>query len=173
MDSNRFDNLLSLLTAARSRRDALALVLGGTPGLLGLIDATAKKKKGKRGKGQHKKKGGKSSPPAAFCANQANGTSCDESPCKACQDGACVLSADDALCNGTGRCLNGVCNTQPECLPREGPQYCRTSNPAACCSGVCNLVGYGNGVCAAGAAGKGCLENGDCVSNSCTGFICQ
>jgi hypothetical protein len=175
MDANRFDALARTLTAVSSRRGAGRALAGLTLGgmlipLSGLTETKARKKK-RKGKGK-KKKGGKPSPPAAFCADHANGASCDDSPCKACQDGACVPSTDDALCNGTGRCLNGVCNPPPSCL-QPGNLDCFPDTPAVCCSGVCDLVFNGVGTCVAGGAGTDCFANGDCTSNRCTGFICQ
>src|SRR4051812_800768 len=59
MDDFRFDALTKLLSDAPSRRGALATLLGGTLGLLGLSLTEAKKKK--KGKGKKKKK--KPSPP--------------------------------------------------------------------------------------------------------------
>src|SRR4051794_35366822 len=48
MDPHRFDSLSRDLTRARSRRGALAAVFGGTLGLLGLDETTAKQKKHKK-----------------------------------------------------------------------------------------------------------------------------
>lgn len=48
MDADRFDALTHALTTARSRRGALATLLGGTLGLLGLIETAGNKGKGKK-----------------------------------------------------------------------------------------------------------------------------
>jgi len=50
MDADRFDALSRALTDARSRRGALAALLGGTLGLLGLTVTESKKKKKKKKK---------------------------------------------------------------------------------------------------------------------------
>src|SRR5215212_8860240 len=48
MDGSRFDALARALHEVRSRRGAFASLLGGTVGLLGLAETTAKKKKKKK-----------------------------------------------------------------------------------------------------------------------------
>ena len=45
MDADRFDTLTRSLLAGRSRRGAVATLLGGSVGLLGLDRIAAKKKK--------------------------------------------------------------------------------------------------------------------------------
>src|SRR5215213_1050363 len=98
MDADRFDALSRSLTTARSRRGALASLLGGTLGLVGLAETEAKKKcppckKAKNGKCKK---------------NRPDGTAC---PGGACQGGRCqpavnLLPGDP--CPGQKPC-NGAC----------------------------------------------------------------
>ena len=62
MDIKRFDILTQSLTAACSRRSALAAVLGGALGLPGVAETAAKKGKGKKKK-KHSRNSSPPSPP--------------------------------------------------------------------------------------------------------------
>jgi hypothetical protein len=57
MDSSPLDTLASSLPSARSRRGAFAALLGASLGLPHLAATTAKKKKGKKGKGKNAQPG--------------------------------------------------------------------------------------------------------------------
>src|SRR5215216_6012250 len=91
MDSARFDTLARSLTAAGSRRCALALALSGALGLLGLAHPGAasagRKCKPKCDecetckKGKHGKKG--------RCRPKANSTACSVGTC---QSGGCIAA---------------------------------------------------------------------------------
>src|SRR5262245_56482784 len=112
MDADRFEQALRRLTTSPSRRQALrglvGAILGGSVlGGASLVPA-AKGKKGGKGKGGGKKKG-KGKPTKPQCP-----ASCPV--CQQCVDGqSCTPVANDAACNGTGRCLNGTCNPPPNC----------------------------------------------------------
>ena len=88
MDADRFDALSRSLTDVRSRRAALAALLGGTLGMVGLAETEAKKKKKcppcrKRGTCKGKK---------------PNGTPCPSFG--TCQGGKCVVP----FCSGKNYC---------------------------------------------------------------------
>ena len=99
LDSNHFDSLARSLTAAGSRRRALALALSGALGLFGLAhadDAAAGgkckpqcKECKKCKKGKHGKKG--------KCKPTPNGTACSVG---SCQNGSCAVPA----CGAGGPC---------------------------------------------------------------------
>src|SRR4051812_12300872 len=191
MDGSQFDTLLRGLTTARTRRGAALGLLGGAAGLLGLTTAEAKHHK--------KKKKKKTSPPAVppappspppppapqcptscpscqecvngqSCTPKGNGSSCEGNPCKACQSGACVDLAGNTVCNSTGRCLNGTCNQQPNCVPFAST--CSTTG-APCCATGSTCTGAPGTCPDKGGAGTGCLHGFECVSNSCVGYRCQ
>jgi hypothetical protein len=103
------------------------------------------------------------------CSNRAT-IPCENTPCKECRDGTCSNKTNDTSCNGTGKCLTGVCNAQPMCLPFNGG--CLTVDPQACCSGDCFSLATLNGSCQKGAATARCLTPTDCVSGSCVGYRC-
>lgn len=185
MDGSQFDTLLRGLTSSRSRRGALLGLLGGAVGLLGLTKVEAKHKKKK-----HRKKGGGSPPvspppppqcPASCpscqecvngqsCTPKGNGSSCEGNPCKECQNGACVDRAGNTPCNGTGLCLNGTCNQQPNCVPFAS--VCSTTG-VPCCAAGSTCTGAPGTCPDQGGAGTGCLHDFECLSNSCIGFRCQ
>ena len=103
MDSDRFDDLTRTVTATRSRRGALAALLGGSLPVLGLAEGEARKRR-RRGKGK-KKNGGNNSPPPPL-------------PC----NGVCVVPAicqAGSCCTPPGEfcdlilltpCCSGVCD---------------------------------------------------------------
>jgi hypothetical protein len=140
MDGSRFDSLTRSLSETVSRRHLTRFMgmvaLGGSLSLLGLAEAEAKRKK----KRNRKKRGRTGSPP---------------SPCEG--------QPDDAPCNGTGRCLGGVCNPEPQCIGAGG-RACRVGSD--CCSGTCSEF------CAMAAVGRQCVVAGDCVSGRCLGYRC-
>jgi len=73
MITTRFSSLPHSLTRVRSRRSALASLLGGKLGVLSLTDMDAKKrKKGKHGKKKHKD-GNHPTPPPATTFETAGG----------------------------------------------------------------------------------------------------
>src|SRR3954467_9022051 len=118
MDTERFDRWVRTLTAPRSRRGALTGLLGGGLSLLGVAGTTAKHHKKKHKK---KPKCPASCPVCQQCVDgrsctfQANATPCGNLACQECRGGACTNLADDAGCNGNGRCLAGTCNPPPNC----------------------------------------------------------
>jgi hypothetical protein len=111
MDAERFDSLSRTLTDARSRRGALAALLGSPLGLFGFAETAAKKKR--------KKKKKKKSP--VRCTPQCAGKVCGDDGCGAtcgvacgggqvCQDGRCVCA------NGGVPCLSRCCAPGQVCL---------------------------------------------------------
>src|SRR5690349_14813150 len=84
----------------------------------------------------------------------------------------CTRQPNDASCKGTGRCLSGVCNPQPACLPY--PAMC--TSPQSCCGHVCFSEPGGPGECLGGEVGVGgaCQVNKDCAAGlGCLGYVCQ
>jgi hypothetical protein len=192
MDADRFDALSRSLTRARSRRTALASLLGGALGLVALREVDAKKKRcppcKKRKKGKCKKK-------------KPDGTAC---PGGTCQGGRCLLTrctpscrgkvcGDDGCggsCGSCGAvpCTNGACNCagQPDLRDCGRGQQCSGDVCATplvtcshglcflnehCCNGRCNT---GEGSCLTSGPGESCQVDDDCsVSTRCVGFVCQ
>jgi hypothetical protein len=115
MDADRFDTLTRSLTEARSRRGAVAALLGGTLGLLGLAETAAKNKKkgkGKKGKGKKNKKKDEDNTnqnpgaPPDSCANSVkDGGESDVD----CGGGTCPRCAIDKTCVSRNDCASGRC----------------------------------------------------------------
>lgn len=134
MDSTRFAAFARALTAPRSRRGALATLLGATAGLLGLADLAASRGKKKR----RKKKGNcrdgiKNGSETAVdcggrCSRCAVGKRCrnrDDCASAVCANGSCQeCVTEDAMC---GRDADGV-----TCFCKApdagGPRVCITGN---------------------------------------------
>ena len=120
MDGTRFDSLTRILTDSRSRRGALASLLGGTLGLVGLTQTEARKKKPcppckKRKHGKCK-------------ANLPNGSGC---PGGTCQNGACVTAC-------TRNCASKTCGTDGcggSCGSCIAPQTCGGGGTPGQCGG--------------------------------------
>src|SRR5215212_2342161 len=144
MDDARFDTLTRKLTATRSRRSALATLLGGMPGLLGLADAAARKRKKKK----KKRRPAPSAPVAAGpCIPACAGKVCGDDGCggicgiacsspRICEGGLCVCPSDQHECQGS-------------CIPRS--RCCTVADcqqDQDCFSGTCITL---RGTCAAGA----------------------
>jgi hypothetical protein len=105
-----------------------------------------------------------------ICSNRASDT-CQGTPCKACRDGTCSNKPNETSCNGTGKCLTGVCNAPPSCTQFDG--ICPLSTPEDCCSQTCTPSGVpAVGNCAKGPAGASCLASTDCTSGSCIAYRC-
>jgi hypothetical protein len=131
MDPHRFDTLTRSLTETRSRRGALAVVLGSSLGLLGLADAAAKNKK-KKGKDKDKDKGKKNTnggtptgqppPPSA--------PSCAETCASNCATCA-FRAAGPTLCGDyyeTSGCATAkVCSSDNDCTETPAYPYCIAS----------------------------------------------
>jgi hypothetical protein len=110
MDADRFDTLARSLTAARSRRGALAAALAGVLGTRGLNSGEAKKKKcppcKKRKQGKCKKK----KPDGSPCP----GGTCDGGRCATCSDGVKNGTETGIDCGGScPRCATGQSCTSP------------------------------------------------------------
>ncbi|HEU5434566.1 MAG TPA: hypothetical protein VFU81_23030 [Thermomicrobiales bacterium] len=83
----------------------------------------------------------------------------------------CKGKPDDAPFKGTGRCLLGVCNSKPTCLPTGAD--CST-NPNSCCSTVCATAPNPTECEGGGGAGRPCLSGIDCFSKlQCLGYVCM
>jgi hypothetical protein len=179
MDADRFDSLSRSLSAAGTRRRALRGLLLGALGAFGSaqtgdivahdLAGKCKKKSGKTRK-QCLRKARKHR--AEHAEEGQSGVCTPACPvCQSCDRGACVpnRSVDDAACNGDGRCLNGVCNPKPGCLPVDG--NCAGLGNAACCTKACE-----GGECDGGADsqpnGAECQVHADCQSERCLGYRC-
>ncbi len=149
MDPQRFDILARALTDTRSRRGALAALLGGALGsLLGRTDAGAAITRGRPKPGKNKKKpsrrprprkkpGKKPSPPRpapppppciapSSCASDAD--CCGTDSCSCGEPHVCVQAGS----LGTGAC----CKRHEECLQTSGLQCVVTTSGAhgVCCN---------------------------------------
>ena len=154
MDAKRFDTLTCWLAESRSRRSALATLLGGTLGLLGLTDIAAKKK----GKGKKKKKrrdqGTSPSPPPPPPGPAA--------PPPSCLDGIKNGSESDVDCGGScPRCADGrTCATGDDCA-----SFRCSGGTCQACLNYCGSDANGNCYCAQPVAGG----SQTCTTNSSTG----
>ena len=158
MDAEQFDTLARSLTEGRSRRGALAAVVGGVLGVAGLAEAGAKKKKPcppckKRKQGKCKKK----LPDGTACP----GGICQGGRCASptCSDGAKNGSETDVDCGGDcPRCLNGrTCSSRDDCVG------------ALCKDGTCQVC-LGNPECGTDDNGAcGCQQPATGGSRVCTG----
>jgi hypothetical protein len=151
MDADRFDRLARSLTTGRSRRGALATLLGGALGLLGLAETAARKGRKKKGK---KKKG--------TCKPNCIAP-------MTCQRGKCDCPDPTVLCNG--ECYVNTCNAglafNPltcECCRANGSGGC-FSGPPSCCSNVCVEV---TNVCSGRNMGAPCDFGAQCASGFCS-----
>jgi hypothetical protein len=183
VDARHFDHLVTALTEVGSRRGVLRLVaslplVGALVGLWNDEEADAHGRRKRRvrrhrhGKGRRRRNRRDKRRKKQRCRPEA----CPqpESPCQEaiCQGNVCAVSQkpNNTSCNGDGRCLDGVCNAPPDCMSA-GTAGCNTSS-TPCCSDVCDS-GQPSGRCEPGEAGKPCLQDSDCVSNSCVGYVCQ
>lgn len=145
MDASRFADVVRSLTAAGSRRHALAATLGGALGLFGLAHADD-------GAAKRRRK-------CHTCG-----------PCKRCKKGACKSIATGTLCAGGycqgGRCIPSFCAGKDHCVV---DSFCHRTGSGAFCncfvtagSGVpfCGQEGYGSS-CADCQPGDTCVKCGD------------
>jgi hypothetical protein len=98
MESSRFDTMTRALSAAGSRRRALAAALGGSLSLLGAVlpdDVAAAKS-------------GKCRPKCGECEKCKKGA-CRRRGKRVCKRGKCRARVDGSPCS-TGSCQGGVCN---------------------------------------------------------------
>lgn len=122
MDPRLFDTLIRSLMAARSRRGALAALLGGTLGLPGLLDTAARK--GKRKKKKKKKQKPKCSRP------------CGERCCR--KGDRCADPATGTCVTGRGTCAAGANSCDA------GGIECNPNSPITC---FCNQTMEGETAC--------------------------
>lgn len=169
MDANRFDSIARVVTAAGSRRGALAALLGGTlVPLLGPLDAASKKRKGKKGKKKKKKGQGQCAAPTQGCSSTSE--CCGELVCGS--DDACCAPIPTP-CASHEECCLGLCQTDGEgrprcCVPDGSP--CGALD-RLCCSLNC----LPNGTCAATDPGPTCLGPGGVCEDTdecCGELIC-
>jgi hypothetical protein len=142
MDAMQFDTLTRALHDARSRRGALAALVGGTLGVLGLAETTAKKKR--KGKG-NKNKGGKRSP---TCSDgKKNGSESDVDcggACPRCSNGKSCATRSD--CAG-GLCAGGTCQAcavDGDC-GEDADDFCYCAGPVTGGSNVCTKANQTGG----------------------------
>jgi len=161
MDGSQFDALTRLLDRGAQRRQVLrSLALGVCVGL-GFSVIPRMEAVHAAGKGCRKDCG-----PCATCQT---GTCKRKQGKKKCKPGTCVPQADGTSCDGTGLCLNGMCNPRPTCAPWNAS--CIPDGD--CCSGACAYFDMALNFCMAGPAGRPCYENDDCELASCVGYRCQ
>ena len=144
MESARFDSLARAVVAARTRRHALTVLVGGTLGLLELTETSANKGKGGKGgggKGGGKNKNKNKNPCDEFAGEEmCGGRCCNVLVDKCCRNTSCCDRAQGCSVSGicsdcpksSDPCQVAVCNS--EGLVRYDP---RCSSDAHCCSGTC------------------------------------
>ncbi len=172
MDANRFDTLLRALTAARSRRGALAAVVGSTLGLLRLAETTAKHRKHKK----HKKRSSPlplplpppPPPPLPTCSDGIrNGSESDID----CGGGTCPRCAATKTCASRNDCISALCTgtTCRACIVNDD---CGTdANPTPC---KCNETNRGEMVCTTYSGGTVVDDCSQCpVGTNCLPKIVQ
>jgi hypothetical protein len=197
MDGERFDTLIRTLTAAGSRRRALALAVSGALGLLAREDTDAhnpskscKKKSGKARKKclkqakRHNAAHATQGPPAG-CTPNCNGKTCGANGCSgscgtctggsACVNGTCVCPAGQELCKGA--CVPSCTQTNSvldpttcDCCLRYASE-CWTSG-LRCCPGSCVPSGSGS-ICWGGNEGDPCEFNAQCRADFCLDGVCR
>lgn len=187
VEAERFEALLRQLSSASSRRKAARALAGlafGSSVLIRGTDAAAKRcgpcRKKKKGRCKGSKPNGA---PCGGVCQECRGGACLARPdgsgcgtCQECQNGSCVTAPDNTGCNGTGRCLGGTCIARPTCHP--SLETCTPAGAASCCSGICDLYQFpppigDRQLCGKGTADTSCVEDRDCVSNSCVGYRCE
>ena len=162
MDAVRFDTLSRTLTHARSRRAALAALLGGTFGLVVLDRTAAKKKcppckKRKNGKCKKNKPDGTACPGGTCQRGRCQPTS--SAPVDPCPDQCCTRED----CPAGSLCCNGVCSD----TKLEAGQNCFFAED--CCSNYCQRsMNFSDYRCAATCRGKQCSQESHC----CRGEPC-
>jgi hypothetical protein len=161
MDGSRFDALTRLVERGTKRRQLLRSLGVGVLGGLGRYAVPETEATLAAGKGCRENCG-----PCATCQPGKCKRKHGKKKCKA---GACVPRADDSSCDGSGRCLNGVCNPRPTCAPRN--ENCIPDGD--CCSGICAYFDMALNYCEAGPADTPCYDGDDCESASCVGYRCQ
>jgi hypothetical protein len=151
MDADRFDILARSLTAAGSRRAALAVALSGALGVLGLTDAddaTASGKcKPKCAECKKCKKG--TNGKEGKCKKKPNGTACTGGTCRrgtCCVPESAATTCAGALCGTTrtnpcGQAVACGCPSGKTCLlngtcarPCTSPEACQVCGPGTNCS---------------------------------------
>ena len=156
MDADRFDSLTRALTAAGSRRNALAPALGGALGLLGLVHLDGTVAGGTFKPGCQTCKKGK-------CRKTSHGKTCKTGKCTAkpfgtprsggtCQSGTCIAAASPA----------------PPCVPE--------SQAAACVGAACGTARNntcGQAVACTCPTDQACLGQGSCARPCVNGGQCS
>ena len=169
MDADRFDTLTRSLTAAGSRRRALAAVLAGSLGVLGST-ASAKKKKKKKGKNKDRNTDCPQSKP-----NRCGDKCCK--PSEACIKGKCVNHCNDGKKNfgETGVDCGGTCIDPPgsgfgTCVIGQG-----CDDDGDCFSAVCEVTASGQKQCVFCRASRDCSliapDRPACINFEC--FQCS
>lgn len=166
MDAERFDRIARILAVAPSRRDLIALALGGAAVVLSRAE-TASRKKGKKKK-------------CGACG-----------ACKTCVKGRCKAKPDGAGCGDGDICQGGVCGCDAGFEPCGGAcvQSCSGdktldgSCQCACpggtqdcggnvCQTCCDDNHCGDQVCCTGEC-RDCCDNDDCDGDrTCQGHAC-
>ena len=179
MDANRFDALTRALTAAGSRRAALALALGGTLApLLGLGETEAEKSLKKCKKIDNKKRRKKCIKKAKSANTCQDGVKNGSESDVDCGGGTCPRCAVGKTCTGradcaSARCDGGTCkscdNAVTDCgLGADGQQcFCRPTpgGEKFCTRQLCRF--FAGDSCANCVAGEECLVAGGGADREC------
>jgi hypothetical protein len=125
MDADRFDMLAHALSAAGSRRAALATLVGGTLGWLASAETAAKKRKGKKKNRKDNRRRIQNPPPSctpepavATCAGR-----CGTWPNNCGDFVTCPPCTEGKQCVGNGSCAFVCTDANPACPPGCGCSF--------------------------------------------------
>jgi hypothetical protein len=189
MDPRRFDSLARQLSRACSRRGVLASVLGGTLGLLGFTETSARRKKHKKKHPSPRLPPSPPDSPPTQCQGSPDGALCGTGGCMICSSGVCVTSPirEEAACGNGGClvCLSGVCSSNPTnygaCAGSGAPSgYCDDGECKPCSTTTCTVDAQccAPTVCRYGLSGtlRCCVRAGQRPPGGCAGgasLCCQ
>ena len=165
MDGSLFDTLARSLANARTRRGALATVLGATVGLFSRDDADAKKGKGKKPKVNE-----------FGCIDV--GKACRGKNGKCCS-GICQGKKPKKGKKDKSKCVahnTGVCNADTDTCTVGAPALCNPSNPNCLCTLTTGNAGFCGSFTGNGAGGinecRVCRKDTDCQAEFGSGAAC-
>jgi hypothetical protein len=154
MDADRFDGLVKTLAASGSRRGALAALLGGTLGLLGLGETEAgnrdkRRQRERKRREQDRKHRHSGCRGGSAAASEGNGKSRrqDASIQGPCGNGGPKANA----CTRHGQCCTGYCHQKRRCRCKKLGRSC--TEDRNCCANFGQPMTCQNGTCQSSAPG--------------------
>ena len=144
MDASRFDYIIRTWALAGTRRPFLGLLAGGVAGLVGLTEASGKRKKKKKKvtlclngatitvpkkkQGSYLKQGATAGKCPANCVRNCTGKTCGPDGC----GGSC------GACQGDKTCQGGACACPPGDIDDCGNDICVPADAQCCTDGQCS-----------------------------------